>query len=228
METYFLDANMFQPNQFKFHTCSASPCHEEAFWEPQGISRLSEVPKVSKSRVLLTDFFDWERAKGDTLLPEFNLSLWSLEGYSLSEGVLALVATVMPSLAITNSIKLCIALKLRNMAQTYALTSFILASLVRLSCGDTPNPHSYWASLTPTLDILELIGRPPFDLEVFLSWISLASTSSCRGPLFSSVACKNNKKILSFEWIEHLPLLYPLMVYCTKWHSEPNYWFYCA
>ena len=155
------------------------------FGEPQGIYGLSITTfshALRKSRVLLTSSFDWKRAGDDTHLWKFDLPLWSLKGCSPLDRIFAIVETVMPSLAITNSIELCIALNLRSKALTSALTSSIPASLVQLRCGYTPNPHSYWASLIPprhigthwppTFRLGGVLVPDKLNLNLVFTWVS--------------------------------------------------------
>ena len=146
MGTKVIESFTSQIHHFKLHTRSAFSCPEEAFWDPQGISGLSTTDcshALPKSSNLLTDSFDIERTRGDTILREVDLPLSSLEGCSPSEGALAILEIVMPSLAITASINLYIAVIFWSKVFTFVIISSILASFVRLTRGDTRNLHSY-------------------------------------------------------------------------------------
>lgn len=100
-------------------------------------------PVLPKSSNLLTNSLDIECTMEDTLLREFNLPLSTFEGYSAREGALAIPSTVIPNLAITASIEFYIVLNFSSKALTSALTSSIPTLLMRLTCEDIPNSHSY-------------------------------------------------------------------------------------
>ena len=109
-------------------------------------------------------------------------------GVIVAYSALAILFTVIRSLAITASSELCIVLNFLSNALTFALTFSSLALPVQLTCGDIPNPHSYWASLIPPRHSGRL-GWPPFERGVLLFITSSTSISSSRGSLFNYEAC---------------------------------------
>ena len=99
----------------------------------------------SNSKTLLIGGFDLDRARGETLLREFDFLLSTLEGCSPREGVVAILSTRILSLAITAFSELWNVLNFSYNCLPFALTSSSPTLFMRHTWGDNPKPH--WASL---------------------------------------------------------------------------------